>query len=160
ETICLKCLHKEPSRRYASAAELAADLERFREGQPIHARRVSTRERVWKWLRRRPMVASLMTLALLVGLTLGLVLWRTAARESVRREQARGEVQNLVRDAKRAFQSRDWTGAEALASSALTRIDAASGLGDLRDGAIAVRDAARSEREESADFEVFLRLRD
>src|SRR5262249_24318754 len=65
ETICLKCLHKEPSRRYASAAELAADLERFREGQPIHARRVSTRERVWKWLRRRPMVASLMTLALL-----------------------------------------------------------------------------------------------
>jgi len=53
ETICLQCLRREPHRRYASAALLAADLQRFARGEPVAARRITAFERLWKWLRRR-----------------------------------------------------------------------------------------------------------
>src|SRR5262249_1125280 len=67
ETICLKCLEKVPSHRYASAAALAEDLRRFCQGMPILARNVSRAARVVKWARRRPeMAAILMVLGLAV----------------------------------------------------------------------------------------------
>jgi serine/threonine-protein kinase len=59
EAICLKCLEKEPSRRYRTAAELAEDLRRFLHGEPVAARRVGPAGRLWRWCRRNPRVASL-----------------------------------------------------------------------------------------------------
>lgn len=72
ETICLKCLEKEPPRRYASAEALAEDLRRYREGEPIQARSVTALERLWKWVRRRPALAGLVAAAIVV-MGLGLV---------------------------------------------------------------------------------------
>ncbi len=63
ETIVLKCLEKEPDRRYASAAELSAELHRFRNGEPIRARPVGLIGRAVKLARRRPLTASLTILS-------------------------------------------------------------------------------------------------
>jgi thiol-disulfide isomerase/thioredoxin/tRNA A-37 threonylcarbamoyl transferase component Bud32 len=73
ETICLKCLAKEPHRRYGSAEALALDLERYLAGEPIRARPTSLVERGFKWARRRPAVAALLAVSALavLGLTIG-----------------------------------------------------------------------------------------
>ncbi len=63
ETICLKALEKEPTKRYQSAAELADELQRVIDGQPILARPITNRERAWKWCKRNPKVASLTAVA-------------------------------------------------------------------------------------------------
>jgi WD40 repeat protein/tRNA A-37 threonylcarbamoyl transferase component Bud32 len=76
ETICHKCLQKEPVRRYASAAELADDLRRFAADEPIRARRQSLAERLMRWGRRNPVVAALTAAVVVVTVTgFALVLW-------------------------------------------------------------------------------------
>ena len=89
ETICLKALQKDPARRYTDVAALAEDLRRFRGGEPIAARPVSSLERAWRWCRRNPRVAALTaTVALLVavvavGSTAGYFVLRQSNRKLV-----------------------------------------------------------------------------
>jgi formylglycine-generating enzyme required for sulfatase activity len=105
ETIALECLHKDPARRYASAGNLAADLERFLAGAPIHARPVGTAERAVKWARRRPALAGLLLVVVLLSVGgSALVTWQwriaTAAlkgERAARREQALAQVEALLR---------------------------------------------------------------
>ncbi len=66
ETICQKCLSKEPSRRYKTASDLAAELQRFLAGEPILARPISRSERTYRWCRRRPALAGLLATVLLL----------------------------------------------------------------------------------------------
>jgi WD40 repeat protein len=73
ETICLKCLEKEPQRRYYRAQEVGDELSRFLKDEPILARPVSQPERVWRWCRRKPALAALgaVALALLLAVAFG-----------------------------------------------------------------------------------------
>jgi serine/threonine-protein kinase len=99
ETICLKCLQKEPAQRYASAAALADDLRRFEKGEPITARPPGALERAAKWVRRRPTAAALLAAALLMlaGITAAAV-WYVGDRARLHAEaQSRGwEVNHEV----------------------------------------------------------------
>jgi WD40 repeat protein len=104
ETICLKCLEKEPGKRYASATALAEDLGRYLSGEPIVARPVRRVERAVKWARRRPAIAGLLGLvALVTALGLGGVLWQWRAAVL-----ARGAAEQRLYDARMNLVQRDW----------------------------------------------------
>jgi serine/threonine-protein kinase len=119
ETICLKCLHKDPERRYATAAALAEDLERFGRDEPIAARRAGLLERTGKWVRRHPtsaalLAASLLLAVLLVGAGLWLVVQRAHWRDAV--EADLKEVAGLQESAR-------WADARAALARAEARLD-------------------------------------
>jgi len=104
ETICLKCLQKEASRRYPTAAALADDLRRYQSGEPILARPVGTPERLWRWCKRKPALATASAVAI-VGVLLTLGTFAGAffvVRESLENEtQERKKAEKLAEDNKK-----------------------------------------------------------
>ena len=112
ETICLKCLQKGARHRYPSAGELAADLRRFLNGEPITARPVGVMERGWRWSKRNPALAALSVLLLvsLVGGVSGIVWkWREAvanfdlaSKNEADAKQQRGIAEGREQEAKTA----------------------------------------------------------
>src|SRR5262249_6209765 len=107
ETICLKCLQKEPRKRYPSAGALADDLGRFLAGKPIQARPASAWEQGVKWAQRQPALAALIAVCVVAAVSLlAGGIWFTARlseeRNLARQEQKRAEEQEqLARDQQR-----------------------------------------------------------
>src|SRR5262249_30183651 len=96
ETICLKCLEKEPGQRYLSAGALADDLPNCLEGQPIQARRVSLSWRLWRSARRRPaLVAWTVSAVAILCLFLGTWSWYRSA-EQLRRHRAEAKYRQFI----------------------------------------------------------------
>jgi len=127
ETICLKCLRKDPERRYVTAAALAEDLHRFERGEPIAARRAGLLERTGKWVRRHPtqsalLVASLLFAVMLVAASLWLVVQQAHQRDAVKADL--NELAGLQERAR-------WTEARAALERAKARFGG-GGPGDVR----------------------------
>jgi tetratricopeptide (TPR) repeat protein len=104
ETICLQCLHKEPSRRYGSARALAEDLANYLAGRPVAARRTPLWERGVKMARRHPLAATLFTIGLVVTSGLTAAWLESSSRETRRKAELRTKIwgslfktQDLVR---------------------------------------------------------------
>ena len=138
ETICLKCLHKEPGRRYAAAADLADDLRRFLAGEPIRARPAPVWERAWKWMRRRPALAARRGAGLLSALVLlgGAIVWlkaaasdaRLEAREAKDREAAAlalADLKDELRRVEAAADAQRWKEARSRLDGVFRRLDVA-----------------------------------
>jgi eukaryotic-like serine/threonine-protein kinase len=190
ETICLKCLEKDPAKRFATAAELADDLRRFVDDEPIRARPTAAWERAWKWGKRRPTTVALMGVCALglMGLVLGIV-WHNVSlqgkldfaveqeRQAREREQfardeqrvslVRQEGQKLFDSARLAVAARDWPKARVDLEKAITTVGGIARVEDLREPARALLEHVENELRVEADrrasearFKQFVKNRD
>ncbi|MBL7044512.1 MAG: protein kinase, partial [Pirellulaceae bacterium] len=169
ETICLKCLEKDRQRRYASAQDLADELRRFLEGEPIHARPISASARAWRWCKRKPILAGLWATAvvLLLALSIGgpilavqqkkLAEQQTAfateqarlrsaadqarGEERTQRERANKKAAEALREKKRATKSE----AEALAAAEEVRGQLYLAQVSLADRSLSTNDVRQAE---------------
>jgi serine/threonine-protein kinase len=127
EVICLKCLHKDPPRRYATAVGLAEDLQRFQRGEPIAARPAGLLERTAKWVRRNPTRSAVLVAGLLLGMmAVSWGLWFAVQRAHRRDAVAMdlGELTSLQANAR-------WAEARAVLERAEARLEG-GGPRDLR----------------------------
>ena len=141
ETICLRCLEKRPEKRYASAAVLADELVRFRDGKPVHARPIGRVERAARWMRRRPLAAVLLALLLLAAAvgTAGL------AAYAAQLDRLNSRLKETIGDRNEALSAE--TDARANADAARRRAEASERtarhllfVADMRQASEAVRD--------------------
>jgi WD40 repeat protein len=142
ETICHKCLEKQPGKRYASAAALAEDLERFGGGEPVQARPVGALGRLEKWARRRPTVVGLLLLVAMVAMAgLGGILLAyseavqqrlVAEKETDNTRRAKEQADASAADAKRASEQAEQEKQAALEQAYTAQIARADA--DLRVG--------------------------
>jgi serine/threonine protein kinase/Tfp pilus assembly protein PilF len=173
-TICLKCIQKEPSKRYVSADALADDLERFLKGEPIRARPTTLWERGRKWAKRRPAAAALVLVSLVsvLGLTVAGLLYREQqlrqeAREQRRVEAVRVEAQDRFLQGREEAAAERWPDAKLALTSVrdLTGSEPSLvGLNEQAEHLLVVADhrlaqqAARQKAEK--DYQRFWHLRD
>lgn len=107
-TICLKCLEKDPDKRYESAQALAEDLQRYCDGQPILARPISKIEKAWRWCKRNPVIASLLG-TIVVTLVAGSIIStlfaiRATDAEKLAEKKASSELKHRILADQRATQ--------------------------------------------------------
>jgi WD40 repeat protein len=148
ETICLKCLEKEPRKRYGSAEALAEDLERWLTGHSIHARPRGPVERVVKWARRRPTAAALGGVTVAAACILGADLVLSEARVRARQRE--------TEDALNALQYEQGRTRQALASEqdALQRSNTA--FAELKNEQARTRELLRQQEQTSYNHAVLL----
>jgi tetratricopeptide (TPR) repeat protein len=107
ETICLKCLRKEPQKRYVTAMALADDLDRFLAGQPVHARPAPAWELAIKWARRHPALAALIGTAVSAAVALTVVIGRANVRLQHERDVAEARRLEAVANLRKAREAVD-----------------------------------------------------
>ena len=132
-TICMKCLQKDPHKRYPTAAAFAEDVRRFLSHEPIRARRVGTVERAWRWCRRKPVVAGLAAVVAVLALVIVTGAPLAAFRLRYERDQARVAEQSALERLRESY----------VAQAAVVRADSQAGRQlaslDLLDRAARIR---------------------
>lgn len=160
ETICMKCLHKNPAQRYANAVALADDLARYLRHEPIQARPATPLERGWKWTRRNPSLAALgLVLVVLFGTIVGASSWIAYRESQTAQEQftLNGKLRN-EQIAKDDALQRERIGSARLAldrgQMLCTQSDIARGLLAMVAGLEPAQDAQAADIEEALRFNI------
>src|SRR5262245_54361506 len=157
EVICLKCLEKDPARRYPGAGALADDLRRFLDGRPIQARRVAPLERTWRWAKRRPAVAGLLAgggLGLRGGTGVSSYFALEASRPAPDADRAGQEKQRALDPGQEARRQSDLRTAELRFRAGLGRCEA----GAVDRGLFTLLEAWRSAPEDAVAFRRVVRI--